>query len=1077
MKFSDFSSDLVITRDERAPQAPRVTVILPTYCRGHGPLQEAIDSVLGQTYDDFELIIIDDGSRDGTALVLEAYAQQDSRVIVHSYHGNSGLPALRVDQAALHAKGHYIAYQFDDDIWPEDSLRCRMAVIEQQPGLAVVYGTAQLDLNQADGSVVTRLLGRPFNYGLLMGGNYIANNSVLHHRALFDVAGMYDPHISLRRHSDYDLWLRFAKHADFIWVDEVVSHVRANMAHSLGRDVPMFFTQYRKCLSIKRDSLLLPSTICNYDVLDISQFAHAYTARERDTYRRTELVPFLTKFNDYCSTAELAVIAAMRATPLHLLTVKPDYSTSVDVTIGNFVDLPHQRAITSTFVREGDLPSFDTSTIDIAILYRTVLTPSRDLAQLQGRKLPVTYLMDDNMLRFHEVGAEHGYLAPGTPTYQCLAQQIRAADACIGYSEEIVEDFKELNPRSLRLDTNIAARHVTPRLYDRGDKLRIAVLSGPVRKEILEQLWEALTRFATANTDTVEFHFWGIDPAEYAPLDCPVFHKPFTHVYDGYLRNLGETSFDAVLVPLDFSTRAARSKSPVKLLEALAAGAVCIFTDAPPYQALPDGCCLKVANTTDAWEQALVQVMTMGAQGREAMLEKARKLVLARYTTEAQFYDFVGSFEAVRLHAKLGSKAILYAFHEPALGGATLHLIRHAGLVASLGFRVVGIVPASERYVPAFRERWDAATRGAALIEERWPSGYAVGAPSHRPFEAMDEIAAQRLVEQCRPRGIGLLHFATWAPTMSLLATELHIPCVASVHQFHDGAGGSAVRFADAVHCSSLAHGWRWADTSKSPVRRIVCPVDEAYFDSYDANRTRAHQARGPLRILVSGTLQPRKNQLAAIKAAILLKKKGHNVVVDLIGYDEFFKGYVGECKDLVRDNAMEEQVIFHGFIDDPKPFYDKADLLLISATDESMPQTMLQAMAAGIPVVSTNVGGVSEVIKHRYSGFLTLDDTPEAMASAIAEYLALPLTARQEIIERGQRAMCLLAHPRYVRYELMDLYLQAFGEFEHHKQRPLVQDEIHQVLARERILLETVAKTRGQLHSLMMRVELEHGS
>ncbi|UCO97923.1 glycosyltransferase [Metapseudomonas lalkuanensis] len=1075
MKFCDFSSDLRILASADAPNEPRVSVILPTYARAHGPLQEAIDSVLAQSFEDLELIIVDDGSRDGTADVLEEYLQKDSRIIVHSYHRNSGLPALRVNQAALHAKGKYIAYQFDDDLWPRESLEVRVHALDQQERPAVVYGNARLDIAMPDGSSQTRLLGGRFNFGLLMNGNYIANNTVIHHRELFDIAGMYDPHVMLRRHSDYDLWLRFAKHAEFIWVDEVVSHVRANMDGSLGKEIPLFFTRHRKSLALERNHLLRPQTINDYDVIDIGQFAHAFSEDEVNEYRRGEATPFLTKFNDYCSDAEMAVAASARHRRLHLLTVKPDYSTSIDVTIGNFVQLPHQRAITSTFVKESDLPAFDLNTVDVAVLYRTVTTLGNNLVDRKEDRVPSAYLMDDNMLHFHEVGPEHAFLAPGTPTYQRVAHQITNADACIGYSDAIIEDLHSLNSHSIRLNTNIGQRHVGQREYQRGSRLSVAVLTGPVRREVLRQLWPALSNFANKHPDEVEFHFWGIDPAEFEPLDCPVHFRPFTHVYESYLRNLGESAFDIVLVPLDFSTRAARSKSPVKLLEAVVAGAMCIFTDAPPYSSLPDDCCLRVANTTEAWEEALDRAYSIGIEGRTGYLERARALVQSSYTTEAQFYDFLAAFDAVRLHCSLGKKAIAYAFHEAALGGATLHLIRHAGLVASLGFRVVGIVPASAGYIDAFRERWNAATKGAVLFEERWPSGYVSGQMRQRPFEDQDKVAAARVAEMISKEDVGFLHFATWSPTMSLVASRLGIPCAASVHQYYEGAGSSAIRFADSIHCSSLTHGTRWAITAKSPVRRIVCPVDNAYFDTFASNRERAGNSTGPLRILVSGTLQPRKNQLAAIHAAVALTEAGHDIRMDLIGYVEFFKDYVAECKRVVAEHDLTDKIIFHGFISEPKPFYDQADLLLISATDESMPQTMLQAMSAGVPVVSTNVGGVSEIIKHRYSGFLTRDDSPQAMAEAVGQYISLSSEQRLEIVDRAQRAMRLLARPTYVRSELMDLYNQAFAQYRQHKESAHLQARQDSRLeaepapfSHELLLLETLERTRGQLQHLI---------
>lgn len=1031
MKFSDFFSDLNIRAKAGVPSTPKVSIILPTYARAHGPLQQAVDSVLSQSFGDFELIIVDDGSRDGTADILEQYLQADSRVVIHSYHRNSGLPALRVNQAALHAKGKYIAYQFDDDTWTEDSLLARITELERRDSPAVVYANARVEMACTDQPHRFWTLGGPFNYGLMMNANYIANNAVVHHRQLFELAGMYDPHVMLRRYSDYDLWLRFAKHAEFIWVDHIASHVRANLHDSLGKDVPAFFTRYRKFLFSSRNHLLRPGTILDYDVLDLTPYIDVFTEDEIREYYKTEAIPFLTKFNDYCSDSELAVVAGSRGRRLHLLTVKPDYSTSVDVTINNFIRLPHQRAVASTFVKEADLPSVELNSVDVTVLYRTVGQVSEKLIKERRNSVSTVYLMDDNMLWFHEVGPEHSYLAPKEPTYERIVCQIEGADACIGYSEPIIEDLAVLNRRTIRLDTNIPHKYISKREYLRGPRFRIAILSGSGRKDILRQLWPAFTSFASKYSDSVEFHFWGIDPADFEPLDCPVHFRPFSHVYERYLEVLRESTFDVVLVPLDHSTRAARSKSPVKLLEATVAGAICIFTDAPPYAGLPDDCCLKVANTVEDWERALNTVYAMDERHRAELLERARSLICARYITESQFFDFLAAFDAVRLHRKLGEKRIAYAFHEAMLGGATLHLLWHAALAHSLGFKVVGIVRPSSVYADEFRARWNSATSSSTLMFESWPSGYTSNPPAQRPFNDGDIAAAAKIAEALRHEDVGLLHFATWSPTMSLVAQKLDIPAVASVHAFYEGAGESVVQFATSIHCSSITHGLKWASAAKSPMKRIVCPVDDEYFAAFSTNRQRIGKSTTSFRILVSGTLQPRKNQLAAVQAAVLLLRKGYDISLDLIGYTEFLPEYVKECRKVAEENGLGEKVILHGFIENPKPFYDNADILLIAATDESMPQTMLQAMAAGVPVISTNVGGVSEIIKHRYSGLLTKDHSPASLAEAVEELISLSVSRRLEIIDRAHRAMVFLARRSYVRFELIDLYNQAFDRFD----------------------------------------------
>ncbi|TGS71793.1 glycosyltransferase [Mesorhizobium sp. M3A.F.Ca.ET.201.01.1.1] len=1074
MKFGDCSHDLSIRRTGKGKSVPKVTVILPTFARANGLLQISIESVLSQSYGDLELLVVDDGSRDGTADVLDDFQRADPRVIIHSYKHNSGLPALRVDQAALHARGKYIAYQFDDDRWTNDSLKVRMEWLEHQSIPSVVYGSCDIYRAMDEGEIFQRVLGQEFNYALLLHGNYIANNTVVHHAALFDRHGMYDPHVAARRYSDYDLWLRFGKSAPFQWVDATCSIVRSNMENSLGRDVPSNLTRTLKYLQLNRDRHLLPVNIAQYDLIAADDWGNRFSVEEIRRYYREDVLPFIAKYNEYCDNSELAAVASGAMAHKRVLITKPDYSTSVDVTVKNFENIVKQKGFTSTFVREREVASFDTSDTDVAVLYRTVGPAEKLLKDKERKSIPCAYLMDDNMLRFHEMGPEHSSIAPDTPAYRSIVAQISAADTVIGYSDEIIDDVIELNSHAIRLRSNIKSRYIKYRDFNRFGKLRIAIFSNKFRGEVVAKLWPGLQRVASRYKKEVEFHFWGIDPRKFPVLDCDVHFRPFTHSYEKYLAELSSTYFDISLTPLEGETRAERSKSPVKLLESVAAGAISVMSDVAPYSHLPDAVCVKVRNRPEDWADAIEGLLKLKAEQRDQMLERARAYVENCYTTEIQYYDFYGALAATELHAQLKHKAVLYAFHEAALGGATLHLLRHATLVSSFGFRVVGLVPQSEKFGPEFGRLWREATKDAPLLEERWQHGMDHADVSKvRSRQAADIDVARRIREKLVELEIGLLHFATWQPAMTALGLELGVPVVASVHQYYEGADTRG--FAHAVHCSSETHGERWKRTSGVPVRRVVCPVDEAYFSLFPVREAKKFAMQDPLQIVVSGTLQPRKNQLAAIKAALLLRKAGKDVTVHLIGYHDLHTEYAKACRDYVAEQGLENHVVFHGFVSRPEHFYRNCDVLLISALDESMPQTMLQAMASGVAVISPSVGGVSELIKHRYSGLIARGNSPEELANAVKEFLEYSTERRAEILRSAHRTIGILGRSSYVRAELMDLYLNAFKRSVSTSTTERMADTS---MARLGMLSEriepAVASTIARLHS---EVEAQHFS
>ncbi len=1036
MRFDDYFKDLTIDRRADAPQTPAVSIILPTYARAEGRLGAAIDSVLSQSYGDFELIVVDDGSRDGTVDLLSRYRQADPRVSVHRHKFNSGLPALRVDQAALSARGRMIGYQFDDDLWTPESLAVRVKALSACQRPSVVYGIAEAELLEPGKPSSFRRLGdSAFSYGKLAGGNFIANNSVLHSAELFEIAGMYDPHVLIRRFSDYDLWLRFGSVADFIAVDVVVAKVHAFQPDSLGKSIPLDYDVLRKYLAIPRNASLLPGRIRGYEVTGTAVLTGGFSRKEIDQIRRRTIIPFLTLRHDDAPAEKLLPAMISRRSRKRLLVAKPDYSTSVDVTIRNFTSL-EDCPFRDYFVPERDLGSADLSAIDTLVMYRTVMPETAHLIRALKRQKSLVYLMDDNMLRLDEAGPEHRLLGPGTPYRIAIEAQIAEADACIGYSDQIIADMRALNPHSLRLNTNIPLRFLEPRPYRRAGRLRIAVLSGPVRRDILRELWPALAAFAEAHSDAVEFHVWGLDPVEFGPLACPVSWQPFTHSYDLYRTRLLETTFDIVLVPLEDKLLASHSKSPVKLLESICCGAICLFTDSPPYRDLPEEICFKARNTVSDWQAMLERALALGPDGRSAMLERARAFVQERYATERHLADFVASFDAADLHRRLGRRKIAYVFHETALGGATLHLLRHAQLARSMAFDLVGIVgEAVDEDRWGFVDRWNKASGGAPLVSGLWRTGYLSPGPqapsrdeAHRAPDHDDHRHGEQLARRLAPHHVGLIHAATWNPAAAFLGRALKVPIVLSLHQFLPTEAGAALGAADVIHSSSLRYARAWEQATQRPARRMVCPVEPVFFDAFAENLQRHRRDGTGLHLLMSGTLQQRKNQLEAIRAVGLLVRCGHDVTLDLIGYDDFVPVYPDSCRQEAASLGLQDRVAFHGFVDRPESFFQgRARILLMASTDESMPQTVLQAMAAGLLVVTTEVGGISEIIRHRYSGIVAPGSDAAALAEAIALVPTLPQDRIEEMLRRARRSIELIGRDEYVRAELIDLYNEAF--------------------------------------------------
>jgi len=138
---------------------PAVSVVIPVY-NGERYLGEAVESVLAQTYDDFEIIVVDDGSTDGTVSVAEGFG--DRVTIVSQERGGAG--AARNRGCAL-ARGRFLAFLDADDLWLPNKLEVQRLAFERDAGLDVVFGLLEQFRSPGlppDPALDTSMMDKPF---------------------------------------------------------------------------------------------------------------------------------------------------------------------------------------------------------------------------------------------------------------------------------------------------------------------------------------------------------------------------------------------------------------------------------------------------------------------------------------------------------------------------------------------------------------------------------------------------------------------------------------------------------------------------------------------------------------------------------------------------------------------------------------------------------------------------------------------------------------------------------------------------------------------------------------------------
>jgi glycosyltransferase involved in cell wall biosynthesis len=185
---------------------PLISVILPIY-NSEKYLREAIDSVFQQEYTPIEIIVIDDGSTDGSSHIIQECAGK----IQYYYQENQG-PAAARNLGLQKASGDFVTFIDGDDIWPDDKLKNQMSCFEKYPETEIVQGLVKrIDLS--NGEPVETEEEQLFIHSNL--------GAMIIRKAVFTKIGIFDK--TLTYHSDTDFWFRARESGIKILVDKRIA--------------------------------------------------------------------------------------------------------------------------------------------------------------------------------------------------------------------------------------------------------------------------------------------------------------------------------------------------------------------------------------------------------------------------------------------------------------------------------------------------------------------------------------------------------------------------------------------------------------------------------------------------------------------------------------------------------------------------------------------------------------------------------------------------------------------------------------------------------------------------------------
>lgn len=199
-----------------------ITVIMAVY-NGERYLREAIDSILSQTYDQFELLVINDGSTDGSREILESYDDWRIRVI---HTKNNGL-ASSLRLAVNNARGNYIARMDHDDICMQDRLKIQKRYMDEHPDVVICYSL--VDCIDSRGNVQAVNVGEGYSdieiKWLMIWQNFLYHSSVMIRvKVLRKFKLNYRP--KMDQAEDFDLWGRLSRVGNFLFIKKALVKYR-----------------------------------------------------------------------------------------------------------------------------------------------------------------------------------------------------------------------------------------------------------------------------------------------------------------------------------------------------------------------------------------------------------------------------------------------------------------------------------------------------------------------------------------------------------------------------------------------------------------------------------------------------------------------------------------------------------------------------------------------------------------------------------------------------------------------------------------------------------------------------------
>lgn len=190
-------------------KTPRVSIITPSFNQGQF-IEETVQSVLNQDFDEIEYIVVDGGSSDNTLAILQKYSDRISTIISEPDQGQGDA----INKGFRLAQGEIVAWINSDDFYLPGVVRAAVQILDRHPEIGMVYGDGILI--DAEGEILDWHHYRTLTSLDLLTFNVLLQPAVFMRRSVLDKAGLLDPSYQLVL--DHDLWIRMSAHAQLLHV-------------------------------------------------------------------------------------------------------------------------------------------------------------------------------------------------------------------------------------------------------------------------------------------------------------------------------------------------------------------------------------------------------------------------------------------------------------------------------------------------------------------------------------------------------------------------------------------------------------------------------------------------------------------------------------------------------------------------------------------------------------------------------------------------------------------------------------------------------------------------------------------